>query len=479
MSPTTTLSIVYGLITLGSASVLYLSFKNGIDTSGKYFLLAESLVLVLLSLLLIAGFNANFEHPLIFFAGNLAHIGSEIAVLFSVYALNHQIKIKKFILVMMIAAAYCVLIEYFRFNVDAKLPLLLFPIASFAVAISTFAIYKTAKGADLGSNIFYKVIGYLEIGLACFAVLRIASYLLGIYVSPRNPSTSSVLLFALLIAFNVFRYIAYQSLRISWVDHRASDDNPLNRNIMRVVREKNEFLQGLISSNRVLGISALANSLAHQFSQPITGIILKTEAVKRDLTEAGLHHKYIDALDKVTEQLEKLSRLLDGLRRLVGPKEHKLEAINLQETCDEVLEIIGPKLQSKQIDLKKHYKNDPYILGNTTQIQQVLINVFNNATDAIDIKNGALREISLTISQEAGCAVVTVEDTGSGISSEILPTMFTLYQSTKKDGLGVGLWLSKEIIHQHQGTIIARKSMLGGAILELQIPLAANENGVS
>ena len=112
------------------------------------------------------------------------------------------------------------------------------------------------------------------------------------------------------------------------------------------------------------------------------------------------------------------------------------------------------------------------MLGDAIQIQQVLINLFNNAIDAIANDNSSRREIKLTIVSDHQFASISIEDTGTGIDPNLLPTIFELYKTTKAEGLGVGLWLSKTIMDKHHGRISASNSADGGAIFTVQIPLA-------
>jgi C4-dicarboxylate-specific signal transduction histidine kinase len=161
-----------------------------------------------------------------------------------------------------------------------------------------------------------------------------------------------------------------------------------------------------------------------------------------------------------------------NLRQLFNARDYELDEIDLQRVTNEILEIIEPTLKSKKIRLNKTFNANPLVLGDSIQIQQVLINLFNNATDAIECSNPELREIKLTISADKAFAVISIEDSGSGIEPSQLPHLFELYKTTKKDGLGVGLWLSKTIIDKHHGTISAANHMHGGAIFTLQIPLA-------
>lgn len=460
------------LLTLASATTLFFSFREKVDTSGWYFLLAE--FLWLLSLLIVIAFNIDTSLVTlpIFLALSLCVLLSEVSLLLSIEALTGDAPLRKFLFWIVFVVLYSIFMEYSRDYLNPKLPLLLASIFSLCVASVTYTTCKRIKSNDLESNIFIKWIAYAELGLIAVHFTRLASFFSELPTMTINPPTTTILVFSLWLTINLFRYYSYQSLRISWVDPRSTGDNPLNRNLAKLMKEKNQFLQGLISSNRALGISALANSLAHQLSQPITGVILQTESVKRDLIDSGTQPNSVQTLNTVTEQLGKLSSLVNNLRKLFGAQELEFKAFSVQDACDEILEIIKPTLQSKNITLTKFYASNPIAFGNTIQVQQVLINIFNNAIDAIESNAAQHNEISLSISENQSVAIIAIKDTGGGIPANISSTMFELYQSTKKNGLGIGLWLSKAIIDKHQGVISAMNNPQGGAIFEIRIPLA-------
>lgn len=476
MNPFVLLSIVYGLMTLGSASILYFSFSEKVDTSGKYFLLSESLMILVIAQVIVTNLYPEQITAEILFIGNFIHIASEIAIFFSIFALTKNISHKKYLVGLLFAAIYSGIVEICR-TFDPKLPILLVAISSAIMGIATYAICKSPPNKELSENLFLRWIRYIEIGLVCFALLRIASFFSDTPIAPRQPSTSVAILYTFFVALSVFRYISYQSLRISWVDPRSDIENLLNQNMMRLVKEKNQFLQGLISSNRAIGISALANSLAHELSQPITGVILQTESVKRSLSRLEGHDKSIGTLNTVTDQLNRLSDLVNNLRRVFSGKGSEFHSVNIQNACDEILEIIEPTLKSENIQLRKQYQSSPHVLGNTIQIQQVLINLFNNAIDAVVSSNSQVREITLTVSEGDSFALVSIQDSGNGISKEVKTSLFEIYQTTKKDGIGIGLWLCKEIIEMHEGSIHASNTSQAGAIFEIRLPLSNHLNG--
>lgn len=475
MNPFIHLLVLYGLMTLGSASILYFSFKGKVDASGKLFLLAESLMLVVIAHLITTNLFPGIGGSLFLYIGNLLHISSEFAILLSIYGLTRKVKTTHYWWVIFITVFYSALIELGRF-LDPKLPLILASSLSGALAITTYIVCKNSPNKELNSNLFLNWISIVEIGLFLFSLLRLISYFSDTPIRPRQPSSEVILLFTLLIVLNLFRYISYQSLRISWFNPATESDNPLNQNLKQLAKEKNQLLQGLISSNRALGVSALANSLAHQLSQPITGVIFRTETIKRDLIEKGGLEKSVETLNEISMQLDKLSNLVNNLRKLFSSKDNQFKEFSIQGACEEALEIIKPSLTSKNITLIKKYEESPVAFGNQVQIQQLVINLFNNAIEAIENDSVNERQIILVISKDSEFGLITIKDSGPGIPENVKPHIFELYKSSKLNGLGIGLWLSKTIIENHQGNIKASNNSDVGACLEIQLPLAVTKN---
>jgi signal transduction histidine kinase len=470
MHPFIPLLVSYALITIASASTFYLSFRKHVDLSGRYFLLAELATLVMLITLMLSYSYASMEQPLMLWVSNVVALAADMAVVFSMYSLERKIALKQYLLAIAVIAAYCLVIEILRLK-DARSPVLIYSMGTFLMACWTCAICFSIKDKELKQNPFIACIKWTQVAIALFAVLRMASYFSSALITPRNPSNLTTVLFAVYAALGTFRYISYQSLRISWVNANTLNVNPLNKNLALAIEEKDYLLRGLIASNRILGISALASSLSHQISQPLTALALQTETLKRDLLKTESDKKHVLVLDKVAFQLGKLSALVKNLRQLFNSRGYTFDEIKLQSVVNEIIEIIEPTLTSKKIRLNKVFTSNPTVLGDAIQIQQVVINLFNNATDAIESSDSNLREIILTISADDQFALLSIEDSGAGIDPAMLNDLFALYKTTKKNGLGVGLWLSKTIIDKHQGRIIAANRSEGGAIFTIQIPM--------
>lgn len=465
------LAILYIFMTMGSATILFVSFKDRVDISGRYFFLAELLMIPALISAVLINIGPENENSKFFFPANVFSIISELSIVFAIFCLSREIKITKYLLSVVIAVFYCVFIELARNTINPKLPLLLAAFSSATLALFTYWICRNQLGAELKSNSFLRWFGYLEIGIGLFSLVRLISYFTDQPIVPRNPTPTISLMYALLITLSIFRYISYQSLRISWIDPRTNTPNILNRNLAKSIEEKDQLLRSLMTSNRVLGISALASSLAHQLSQPLTAIALQTETVKRKVSRLIHDRDTTESLSQISNQVIKMSGLVENLRTLFATKDHQFIDVNLQHIINEIVEITEPTLATKNISLVKTYNSSPNIKGNKIQIQQVLINVLNNAIDSLSQSNLSIKQIRLTLSQNKEFAIISIKDSGNGISSEVLPTIFELSKTTKTEGLGVGLWLSKTIVDKHEGHIVAINHPEGGALFDIYIPL--------
>lgn len=480
MNALAALAITYLIITICSASILYFSFNGKIDDSGKYFFLSELFILPGILMVAIGSINSELQNSTLFLITNISVWLAYLCVLFSIYALSGNTDKRKFYLATALGVIYATAIECFRsVNPSIQIITLIVSTVEAIFYFWTYAICKSTQDRELRKNLFFSWIQNIELMLGIFACIRILSCFSSAPITPRVPTSATIIFYIFFLILNIFRYISYQSLRISWVDYRTYSINPLNRNLAVVTQEKNNLLQGLIASNRVIGIGALASSLAHQLSQPLTGIGLQVETLKRDLSKTGNNQEAIGVLDKVNSQLRKLTSLVKNLRQLFNANHLEFHKVDLEATVNELLEIIAPTLESKKIMLTKNTAKGITVLGDAIQIQQVLINLLNNAIDAISSSDRTLREIKLSITAENQFAVIKVEDSGVGIEPSLMPSIFELFKTTKKDGLGIGLWLSQAIIQKHRGDIFASNHPNGGALFTLQIPLIQAAHGNS
>lgn len=464
----------YSMMIGCSIGILYFSFRGRFDDSSRYFLLAEVLMLVAMLKVLATNLYPELVAPPFLFVSNLLHMSSELAVIFSLIGLSRNyLRIKHYLYAIGCSALYCLLIEYCRVFINPNLPFALFPAFSFVAAIAAFWSIKQETDPELASNGFLKWIAYLEIGIAVLALIRFLSFFLFEPISQREPNLSSIILFTAHATISVFRYISYQSLRISWAGSKKTPQNNfLNKNLALAIHDKTELTQKLISSNRALGVSALANTLTHQLSQPITGIAIQAEIAQRDIPKTKENEASIKILEKISTETGKLSELVINLRNLFSRGDSDFKKQELSSTCQTVVNLYNQTFTSSQVSFNVVYKTKPLVNINEIQIQQVLINVLNNALEAVSQNTTQANEMSLQLSNDDHDAIIKITDSGSGVAPEVQNELFELYKTTKSNGMGIGLWLSKTIIDRHNGSISIISSTGIGTTVEIRLPLA-------
>lgn len=465
------IGLIYGLISLGAAATLFFSFRGRIDKSAQYFLLAELLMIFSNGTVIWANLDPANANTVIFFATNAFVLLSDGAIFLSMTSLKRPVQFKYFLLWILLTIGFCILIEYSRSNISPSSPIAIHAFLTAVVAWATYKVCVSINDSSLKANQFLKWFGYLEIALIVMAGIRLVSFFASTGIAPRDPTAATTIYYAVFLTLSVFRYVTYQSLRMSWVDPKNDQGNLLNKTLVSAVNERDQLLKSLLDSNRMIGVGALAATLSHELSQPLTSITLQTESVKRKLLEEGKDNESINSLSKVNTQLLKLSSLVRNLRQLFSSNTNQFVSIQLVNTIEVILEIIEPNLKLKNIKLNKDYLSNPTIYGDSIQLQQVFINIFNNAIDAIELAKPSLREITLTVKIDNKTAIITIEDSGHGIAPETLPVIFELYKTTKNEGQGVGLWLCRTILDKHQANISANNSKSRGAVFTMQFPL--------
>jgi hypothetical protein len=472
MNSYATLTLIYVLITLISSGILYGSFRKRNDASAIYFLISELCMTVACSYVFL--FNLNVLSQTGFKTGivNFFSIGAEISLLFSLLSLTRNIEKKWLAIAICLDILFVTFIELIRSDVGTRNIVLLLSIGTLPIIVTNYVICKSYLPRQMMNNEFVKWLTLFELGMIGYGTLRLLAYFAPMPAIPREtPNEIAVIIYSIYVVLGTFRFIAYLCLRITWVDPISSSSNLLNKTLAKELEEKSQLVRKLMASSKAIGISALASSLAHQLSQPLTTIALLANTAQRDAAQIGPNTQLSASLERISTQSTKVAELVKNLRRLFSSASHPFVTLSLQKIADELIEIIAPSLEAKKISLIKNYKSDPIIHGDALQLQQVLINVFNNAVDILILDKDEKKNIYFSITNNEKYAIVEIRDSGVGINPSLLPDIFELYKTTKQDGLGVGLWLSKTIIEHHHGSITAINEPNHGALFKIEIPL--------
>jgi two-component system, LuxR family, sensor kinase FixL len=239
-------------------------------------------------------------------------------------------------------------------------------------------------------------------------------------------------------------------------------------------RRLQELQDGLLHVSRLRSMGQMAAALAHELNQPLTATTNYLRAATRMLsTEQPDLAKVRQAMTLAVEQTLRSGEIVRRLRAFVARGEVARAPENMAQLIEEAsaLALVGAKEQGIKMAIATD-PNLPRVLVDRVQIQQVLLNLIRNALESME--GQPIRELSVQTAQQDDTIVVSVADTGAGISAEIESKLFQPFVTTKLDGMGIGLSVCRTIIEAHSGRLWMERIPAGGTIFRFTLPAQAS-----
>jgi len=253
---------------------------------------------------------------------------------------------------------------------------------------------------------------------------------------------------------------------------RKRVEEVLRESEAKLRRQAQELEQQLIASGRLVSLGVITASMAHEFNNPLGIVMGFTQQLLTEFEPNTPNHQALKIIDEETKRCQ---RIIQELLQFSRPKNADLCPTDVKQAIDKTMNMVANRLYKQKIEASAMIADDlPLISADPQQLEQVLINLFLNAIDAMP-KGGKLDvEAALKPTPDnTPSVVITVIDSGSGIDQEDLAKIFQPFFSAKKGkGIGLGLSISERIIKNHGGTI-AVESMPGkGTTFRIHLPLA-------
>ena len=226
---------------------------------------------------------------------------------------------------------------------------------------------------------------------------------------------------------------------------------------------------------RVTSLGVLTASIAHEVNQPLAGIITNASTCLRML---GANPPDVDGARETARRTirdgNRASDVITRLRALFSKKEFSLESVDLNEATREVITLSRSELQRNGVVLESELADDlPNVTGDRVQLQQVILNLLRNASDAMVDVHDRPRQLLVKTEQGDGDRVrLTVRDVGIGVDPQVVDKLFDAFYTTKSDGMGIGLSVSRSIIERHHGRLWAERNDGPGATFAFLVPRA-------
>ena len=229
----------------------------------------------------------------------------------------------------------------------------------------------------------------------------------------------------------------------------------------------------LIRASRIAAVAELTASIAHEINQPLAAVVANGEAALNWLNRRPPSLPEVEAsIAAAVTAGERAADVITRVRSLIARGHSELKSIDVNDLIRNVMLLVGIELARRDVSSECHYEVDlPSIQGDRVQLQQLVLNLVNNAMEAMNDIGGASRLISVRTLRSAPRHVrIVVEDSGQGLLKADMSRLFEPFYSTKEHGMGMGLSICRTIVESHGGTIRAGSGTRGGARFEVDLP---------
>jgi len=271
---------------------------------------------------------------------------------------------------------------------------------------------------------------------------------------------------------------------VRWIQCRASlfpyqGKEAILVNMMDITRAK-ELEQILRVKSKMISLGRVAAGIAHEIRNPLTGINSYLYTLEDLLDEEILAPDSMQMMRKIVEQLQDASNKIESVVKRVldfsRPGAPSMALINLNQSLEEAINLSAVSLRKKEIKIEKSLDQDlPQCYGDTHLIEQVILNLIDNAVKAIEKTEGS-RILRITSGSQENGILISVSDSGPGVPLQIRDKIFDPFFTTETDGSGIGLAICQRIVNDHNGSIRVDRNEWGGAEITIELPIEKRMN---
>ncbi|NEW60123.1 hypothetical protein GSY74_02400, partial [Sulfurovum sp. bin170] len=246
----------------------------------------------------------------------------------------------------------------------------------------------------------------------------------------------------------------------------------LRKKVKEEVEKNRQHQLMMFQQSRLAQMGEMISMIAHQWRQPLSSINALVMLMDMKISKQNIEEKLFleEELNKIESTTAYMSNTIDDFRDFFKPKKEKVR-FNLKQTVKHTIELIRPVLSHEEITINTECQGEIELLGYPNELGQVIINIITNAKDALISNNQKQKKnIYIQLSKKDKKIAITIQDNAGGINHEIINRIFDPYFSTKlkKNGTGLGLYISKMIIEEHMGGELSVKNCNSGALFRIE-----------
>jgi C4-dicarboxylate-specific signal transduction histidine kinase len=279
---------------------------------------------------------------------------------------------------------------------------------------------------------------------------------------------STILVYVALGSF----YLEKQIRKENQIANTLKSTKEENARITELLKEKERLIYGLMKANKTAATGALSASIAHELNQPLGASNLNIQFLKMKLEKGVLNPELgKEILDSLEEDNKRAATIVKSLRSIFNDSNLNAEKVLVSDLIAKVLNIVTPELRSKNIQIQLRIDDSLIIKVNSAEIEQVILNLLNNAGQSLANSGTLQRRIAIEAAKVGQSICLSISDNGAGVPLEFKSQLFELLSTTKQTGMGLGLWLSKHILTRYGGSIHYEDVVGGGAKFIVKLPV--------
>ncbi len=268
---------------------------------------------------------------------------------------------------------------------------------------------------------------------------------------------------------------ARRIIRISTAELAGDEDGP--GGVILLAKDVTDWLaleQRVRTADKLAALHTLSAGVAHELRNPLSAVDLNLHLLEDELHESRVSsRKAAEYLRVLNAECRRLSVILDNFLKFARPGTLQVQVVDIEGLIQQIVSLMQYEAEAQGIAIEVTVANDMTpVIGDATQISQVLVNILVNAFQAMPSGGTCRITVRMTEREETEWCELTVRDSGQGINKEDLPRLFEPFYTTKATGTGLGLAVAYRIIQDHGGMIDVASTPGQGTVVTVQLPVA-------
>jgi C4-dicarboxylate-specific signal transduction histidine kinase len=252
-------------------------------------------------------------------------------------------------------------------------------------------------------------------------------------------------------------------------DLQLADTHSKNKTLEEILEEKNALMRMLSLSAKANSMGTMLGAIAHEINQPLSAIRINAELLMTLNRRSGDREGFQEPLEHILQDNDRAAVVVSSLRKFFVQGSSEFSSLNMSSLVTDAYRILLPEARLHGVTVRAEIEEDLWVYADQNQLQMVVLNLINNAMDAVASVPGE-KLVVIRLYQREKNLFFEVVDNGIGVPSDRIATIFELFNTTKEKGMGMGLWLSRAIMDSHDGSIKLLKGPENETIFQISLP---------